>query len=73
LTLFPIEAMLPEKAEVGVSLMIAFAVNAFKRVEAQFPLFHFKSGQINFEIHLATLCKMLVMLTLISTIALNTL
>ena len=71
--LFPIEAILLERAEVRVSLMVAFAVNAFKRVEAQFPLFHFKSGQINFEIHLATPCKMLVMFTLVSTIALNVL
>ena len=65
--------MLPKQAKIEVSLMISLAVNAFKRVEAWFFLFCFKSGQINFEILLATPCKMPVMFTLVKPVALDTL
>jgi len=65
--------MLPERAKIGVSLMISLTVNAFKRVRAQFPLFHFKSRQVDFEICLATSCEIIVVFVLIRTFTLDTL
>jgi len=58
---FSIEVILPKQAKVGVNL----------RVRVWFLLFYFKSGQINFEICLATSCKMSMMFTLVRPIALD--
>ena len=63
--------MFLEQIKVEVSLMISLAVNAFQRVKAWFPLFYLKFGQINFEICLATLCKMMLIFTFVRTIALD--
>ena len=70
---FSVEAMLSERAKIGVSLMISLTVNVFKRVRAQFPLFYFKSRQVDFEICLATSCEIMVVFALMRTVTLDTL
>jgi len=65
---FSVEVMLSERAKIGVSLMISLTVNAFKRVRAQFPLFYFKSRQVDFEICLATSCEIMVVFALMRTV-----
>ena len=70
---FSVKSMLPKQVKIEVSLMISPTVNAFKRVVVWFSLFCFKSGQINFEILLATPRKMPVMFTLVRPVALDTL
>ena len=69
--LLSIKLMLPERAHIGVSLMIAFAVKSFKQVRTQFPIFCFKSGWVDFEICFATPYEMSLIFTLVWTIALN--
>jgi len=66
-----IETMFLERTYVQISLMFAFAVQTFKCVRAWLALFCFKPQWIGFEIGLATLSKLLMVLGFVRTIILN--
>jgi len=58
-----VKAVFPEVTVVGVSLMIALAVETLKCIEARFALLGLKPRWIDLIVSLATLGKLLVMLS----------
>jgi len=54
---FLIEMMFLEWAVCRISLMLVFAIRAFKEMGAEFALLHFESGRGDFVIGLAVPCE----------------
>jgi len=69
---FPIEAVSPKWTNVGVGLVIPFAVGAFERVRAVFALLGFQPRWVNFSIGFATPSKFSMVLRLVGAITFDT-
>jgi len=65
---FPIEVVSPKWTNVGVGLVIPFAVRAFERVRARFALLGFQLRWVNFSIGFATSSKFSMVLRLVRAI-----
>jgi len=65
---FPIEAVSPKWTNVGVGLVIPFAVGAFEQVRARFTLLGFQPRWVNFSIGFATPSKFSMVLQLVRAI-----
>ena len=67
-----VEVVASEWAWVGVSLIIAFAVNVFECIQAWFTLLCFQTGRIHLEVSLAIPSKVVVVFGFLWTIAFDT-
>jgi len=63
-----VELMAPEQTGIGVSLMIASAVDTFERVRARLTLFGLKTWRIDLKVSLAALGKVTVVFDFVRAI-----
>jgi len=70
---FSIEAMPPKWADVGVGLVVSYAVGTFERMRAWLALLGFQSRWVNFSISLAAPTEFSVVFGLVGAIAFDAL
>jgi len=67
--LFPIKSILPERILIRIGLIIASIVYIFEGVRIQLSLLSFQPWRVSLFIIFAILCKVVMVLSLIGTIA----
>ena len=67
--LFPIKSILPERILIGIGLIIASTVYIFEGVRIQLSLLIFQPWRLSLFIIFATPCKVVIVLSLMGTIA----
>ena len=65
----PVEAMLPERTDIRVGLVISFAVRTLEGMRARFTLFCFKSRRISFSIRFTTPTEFPMMFRFVGPVA----
>ena len=67
--LFFVKVVTLERTDIRICLVITLVVDTLKCVGAWFALLCFKIRRVNLKVHLTTLCKMLMILNLMWSIA----